>query len=43
MGQLSGPEGPVNSAGRLLRIAHDTLLMILDADAKGFELYRLDR
>lgn len=43
MGQPSGPEGPVNSAGRLLRISPDTLLMILNADVKGFELYRLDR
>jgi hypothetical protein len=43
LGQPSGPDGPVNSAGRLLRISPDTLLMILDADDKGVELYRLDR
>lgn len=34
---------PGNSVGRLLRIAPDSLLMILDADERGFELYRLDR
>jgi hypothetical protein len=37
------PDGPTNSAGRLLRIAPDTLLMIMDAGDDGFELYRLER
>lgn len=43
MEKQSGPDAPVNSAGRLLRISPDTLLMILDADDKGVELYRLER
>lgn len=43
LGQPAGPDGPVNSAGRLLRIAPNTLLMILDASDNGAELYRLER
>jgi hypothetical protein len=43
MGQPMGLEGPSNSAGRLLRIGPDTLLMIMDAGDGGFELYRLER
>lgn len=40
-----GSEGnkPVNSAGRLLRIGADELLMILDLEEDGFELYHLKR
>ena len=38
-----GPEDSRNSAGRLLRIGPHTLVMILDAGDKGFELYRLER
>lgn len=34
---------PHNSAGRLLRIGRNELLMIVDADASGFELYQLKR
>ncbi|MGN6328953.1 MAG: hypothetical protein ACTHL5_08445 [Rhodanobacter sp.] len=37
------PDGPTHSAGRLLRIAPDIVLMIMDADDDGFELYRLER
>ena len=36
-------DAPVNSAGRLLRIGADELLVILDMDAAGFELYHLKR
>lgn len=36
-------EAPVNSAGRLLRIGQNELLMILDMDERGFELYHLKR
>jgi len=43
MGLPMDPEGPTNSAGRLLRIGPDTLLMIMDASDDGFELYRLER
>jgi hypothetical protein len=43
MGLPMDPEGPTNSAGRLLRIGPDTLLMIMDAGNDGFELYRLER
>lgn len=43
LGHPVGPDGPTNSAGRLLRIAPNTLLMIMDADNDGFELYRLER
>jgi hypothetical protein len=43
MGLPMDPDGPTNSAGRLLRIAPDTLLMIMDAGDDGFELYRLER
>lgn len=44
-GTAVGSEGdaPVNSAGRLLRIGADELLMILDLDDSGFELYHLKR
>lgn len=44
-GTPAGSEGdrPVNSAGRLVRIGPDELLMILDLDADGFELYHLKR
>lgn len=44
-GTPAGSEGdaPVNSAGRLLRIGDGELLMILDVDADGFELYHLKR
>jgi hypothetical protein len=37
------PDGPTHSAGRLLRIAPDSVLMIIDAGNDGFELYRLER
>lgn len=43
LGEPAGPQGPANSVGRLLRIGPHTLVMILDADDKGFELYRLER
>ena len=43
MGQPMDPDGPTNSAGRLLRLAPDALLMIMDAGDDGFELYRLER
>lgn len=36
-------DAPVNSAGRLLRIGEGELLMILDFDERGFELYHLKR
>lgn len=36
-------DAPVNSAGKLLRIGADELLMILDTDERGFELYHLKR
>jgi hypothetical protein len=36
-------DAPVNSAGRLLRIGQNELLMILDMDERGFELYHLKR
>lgn len=36
-------DAPVNSAGRLLRIGADELLVILDTDDRGFELYHLRR
>jgi hypothetical protein len=36
-------DAPVNSAGRLLRIGEGELLMILDMDERGFELYHLKR
>ena len=39
----SAGDAPVNSAGRLLRIGGDELLMILDLDERGFELYHLRR
>lgn len=44
-GVAIGSEGdmPVNSAGRLLRIGAEELLMILDMDQQGFELYHLTR
>jgi hypothetical protein len=44
-GTASGSMGdaPVNSAGRLVRIGTSELLMILDLDARGFELYHLKR
>jgi hypothetical protein len=44
-GTPAGSEGaaPVNSAGRLLRIGDGELLMLLDLDADGFELYHLKR
>lgn len=34
---------PVNSAGKLLRIGENELLMILDTDERRFELYHLKR
>lgn len=43
LGEPAGPEGPVNSVGRLLRIGPHTLLMLLDVGDNGFELYRLER
>lgn len=36
-------DAPVNSAGKLLRIGEAELLLILDADERGFELYHLKR
>lgn len=34
---------PVNSAGKLVRIGQRELLMLLDMDERGFELYHLKR
>lgn len=45
LGEAVGSHGdkPVNSAGRLLRIGEKELLMILDLEERGFELYHLKR
>ena len=39
----NGPAERTNSAGRLLRTGPGELLLILDADSRGFELYQLTR
>lgn len=43
LSEPAGPDGPVNSVGRLLRVGPHTLLILLDANDNGFELYRLER
>ena len=44
-GEVMGgdPAVPVNSAGTLVRIGRNELLMLLDLDERGFELYHLKR